>query len=154
MKASFHHNLMANHDSRNPRLGPGTKSTKDNEIVDMRNNVIYNWCGNSCYGGEAMHVNIVNNYYKPGPATPTGTSKRGRIIAIDKKTSDSDKQSYPAIFDTWGDFLSMAMWWMMAGLMAKMIIRDAYEPQMITGLMGFITSLTRNILLLMTLNRD
>ena len=104
MKASFHHNLMANHDSRNPRLGPGTKSTKDNEIVDMRNNVIYNWCGNSCYGGEAMHVNIVNNYYKPGPATPTGTSKRGRIIAIDKKTSDSDKQSYPAIFDTWGDF--------------------------------------------------
>ena len=70
----------------------------------MRNNVIYNWCGNSCYGGEAMHVNIVNNYYKPGPATPTGTSKRGRIIAIDKKTSDSDKQSYPAIFDTWGDF--------------------------------------------------
>ena len=95
---------MAHHDSRNPRLGPGVNSTKENEIVDMRNNVIYNWCGNSCYGGEAMHVNIVNNFYKPGPATPTGTSKRGRIIAIDKKVSDSDKKSYPAIFDTWGDF--------------------------------------------------
>lgn len=104
MKASFHHNLMANHDSRNPRLGPGVNSTKENEIVDMRNNVIYNWCGNSCYGAEAMHVNIVNNFYKPGPATPTGTSKRGRIIAMDKKVSDSDKASYPAIFDTWGDF--------------------------------------------------
>ena len=104
MQASFHHNLLAHHDSRNPRLGPGKNSTKENEVVDMRNNVIYNWCGNSCYGGEAMHVNIVNNYYKPGPATPTGTSKRGRIIAIDKKTSDSDKSSYPDIFDTWGDF--------------------------------------------------
>lgn len=104
MKASSHHNLLAHHDSRNPRLGPGVNSTKENEIVDMRNNVIYNWCGNSCYGGEAMHVNIVNNFYKPGPATPTGTSKRGRIIAIDKKVSDSDKKSYPAIFDTWGDF--------------------------------------------------
>ncbi len=104
MKASFHHNLLAHHDSRNPRLGPGVRSTKDNEKVDMRNNVIYNWCGNSCYGGEAMHVNIVNNYYKPGPATPTGTSKRGRIIAIDKKVSESDRESYPAIFDTWGDF--------------------------------------------------
>lgn len=50
MKASFHHNLLAHHDSRNPRLGPGVNSTKENEIVDMRNNVIYNWCGNSCYG--------------------------------------------------------------------------------------------------------
>ncbi len=104
MKASFHHNLLAHHDSRNPRLGPGVNSTKDNEIVDMRNNIIYNWCGNSCYGGEAMHVNIVNNFYKPGPATPRGTAKRGRIIAIDKKVSDSEKKSYPAIFDTWGDF--------------------------------------------------
>ena len=104
MKASFHHNLLAHHDSRNPRLGPGENSTKENEIVDMRNNVIYNWCGNSCYGGEAMHVNIVNNYYKPGPATPKGTTKRGRIIAIDKKVSDSDKKTYPNIFDIWGDF--------------------------------------------------
>ncbi len=104
MKASFHHNLLANHDSRNPRLGPGVNSTKDNEIVDLRNNVIYNWSGNSCYGAEAMHVNIVNNYYKPGPATPSGTSKRGRIIAIDKKTSEADKKSYPNIFDTWGTF--------------------------------------------------
>ena len=104
-KASFHHNLLACHDSRNPRFcGSRYTNRPDLELVDLRNNVIYNWCGNSCYGGEAMHVNIVNNFYKPGPATPTGTSKRGRIIAIDKKVSDSDKKSYPAIFDTWGDF--------------------------------------------------
>lgn len=39
------------------------------ECVDIRNNVFYNWAGNGCYGGEDQHVNIVNNYYKPGPAT-------------------------------------------------------------------------------------
>ena len=43
-KASFHHNLLAHHESRAPRLGP-RPSTQDREHVDMRNNVIYNWAG-------------------------------------------------------------------------------------------------------------
>ncbi|MCD8041674.1 MAG: pectate lyase [Tannerellaceae bacterium] len=81
IKASFHHNLLAHHDSRNPRLGLGSKATPYYEIVDVRNNVIYNWCTNSMYGGEGMNVNVVNNYYKPGPATPKGV-KRGRILSI------------------------------------------------------------------------
>jgi hypothetical protein len=44
-------------------------NTQLDERLDLRNNVIYNWAGNGCYGGEGMNVNIVNNYYKPGPAT-------------------------------------------------------------------------------------
>lgn len=36
----------------------------------MRNNVIYNWGYNSCYGGEGdVRINLVGNVYKPGPAT-------------------------------------------------------------------------------------
>ncbi len=100
--ASFHHNLMAHNDSRTPRLGPGT-NTELSEYTDIRNNVIYNWSGNGCYGGEAMHVNIVNNYYKPGPATPTG-SKRGRIIAIDKKTGLPATDGFYPINNIWGTF--------------------------------------------------
>jgi hypothetical protein len=94
--ASFHHNLLAHHDSRNPRLGESAGDAFAlTDLVDLRNNVIYNWKGNSCYGGEAMNVNIVNCYYKPGPAT----SKEERIISIDK-----NKTPGTAVYDIWGKF--------------------------------------------------
>ena len=76
--ASYHHNLIAHHTSRTPRLGPSA-FTQEDERMDLRNNVIYNWTENGCYGGEAMTVNIVNNYYKPGPGTPNDL--RGMRIA-------------------------------------------------------------------------
>ncbi|MFH6996582.1 pectinesterase family protein [Flavobacterium sp. FlaQc-57] len=75
--ASFHHNLLAHHDSRNPRLGEYANDIfAKTDLVDIRNNVIYNWGGNSCYGGDAMNVNLVNNYWKPGPGTSNGTKER------------------------------------------------------------------------------
>lgn len=96
--ASFHHNLLAHHDSRNPRLGESAGDAFAlSDLTDLRNNVIYNWGNNSCYGGEAMNVNIVNCYYKPGPATPS--SKRERIVSIDKnKTAGTD------VYNIWGKF--------------------------------------------------
>lgn len=94
--ASFHHNLLAHHDSRNPRLGEEAgKAFAITDLTDLRNNVIYNWGGNSCYGGEAMNVNIVNCYYKPGPAT----SKTTRIVSIDK-----NKVTGTEVYDIWGKF--------------------------------------------------
>lgn len=76
--ASFHHNLLANHTSRLPRFsGSSTTPNTPDELVDFRNNVIYNWASNSTYGGEKGRYNVVNNYYKPGPATK---SKKPWII--------------------------------------------------------------------------
>jgi pectate lyase len=76
---SFHHNLFAHHTSRNPRFsGSSTTPNSPNELVDFTNNVIYNWEGNSTYGGEKGRYNMVNNYYKAGPATID--SKRDRIV--------------------------------------------------------------------------
>ena len=89
-KASYHHNLIAHCKSRVPRLGPRV-STQLNEYVDIRNNVFYNWSGEGCYGGENQNVNIVANYYKPGPATNgSDTSKRTRyrIAKIGVRTTD------------------------------------------------------------------
>lgn len=94
--ASFHHNLMAHHDSRNPRFGEyANDAFALTDLVDVRNNVFYNWGGNSAYGGEAMNINIVNNYYKPGPAT----SKTERIFSPDK-----NKVSGTPVYDKWGRF--------------------------------------------------
>jgi hypothetical protein len=77
-KATFHHNLLAHHSSRNPRFCGARyhEQTKDAELADFRNNVIYNWGFNSSYAGENGQYNIVNNYYKPGPATQKRVQSR------------------------------------------------------------------------------
>lgn len=72
--AAFHHNLLAHHDSRNPRFDHDYVSALKGP-VHFVNNVVYNWGDNSAYGGEsatgtaAKQINMVGNYYKPGPAS-------------------------------------------------------------------------------------
>ncbi|MBN1415967.1 MAG: T9SS type A sorting domain-containing protein [Bacteroidales bacterium] len=92
-KASFHHNLLAHHTSRNPRFNGARYYTSWDEIMDHRNNVIYNWGGNSAYGGEPSEydgnkasINMVKNYYKPGPATRTDAVSY-RIVSPDADTA-------------------------------------------------------------------
>jgi hypothetical protein len=92
--ATFHHNLLAHHDSRCPRFGPGANIPPHVETVDFRNNVNYNH-GNT-YGGEAMNINLINNYYKPGPGSATGTA-RGRILSFDR-----DKNEGSIRYGVWG----------------------------------------------------
>lgn len=108
--ASYHHNLMAHHTSRTPRLGP-RPGTQTDERMDMRNNVIYNWGGNGCYGGEGMNVNIVNNYYKPGPGTNTrSTTIQQRIASIGIRTSEYTGHDTPnpnewdIMWHVWGKY--------------------------------------------------
>lgn len=90
---SYHHNLLAHHTSRAPRLGP-RPSTQLNEVMDMRNNVMYNYYGEGCYGGEGMNINMVNNYYKPGPGGNTST--KGKRIAKIGIRNNQYVTTYPA----------------------------------------------------------
>lgn len=77
MYASYHHNLLAHHNSRMPRIN-GSNGNDIEALVDYRNNVNYNWGSSGAfYGGEwegtfgkgFCHTNVVNNYFIPGPAT-------------------------------------------------------------------------------------
>ncbi len=71
--SSFHHNLFACNTGRNPSIG----MSYDFNYV---NNVIFNWRHRTVDGGDAgSWGNIINNYYKPGPATLT-TREGHRII--------------------------------------------------------------------------
>ena len=95
---SFHHNLFVHNDSRNPRFcGSRYTNRPDLEKVDYRNNVIYNWGINNAYAAEGGSYNIVNNYYKYGPAT--GKSSKYRIINPD---ADNGENQQPA--GTYGEF--------------------------------------------------
>jgi hypothetical protein len=103
--ASFHHNLLAHHTNRNPRFDGGLRGGTGTgkfgvDKLDYRNNVVYNWSGNSTTGGENGEYNIVNNYYKFGPATPT--NRRNRIVEIWR---DNTFGSGYGIFHVTGNFV-------------------------------------------------
>lgn len=61
--STFHHNLFASNTGRNPSIGMSGE-------FDYRNNVIFNWGHRTMDGSdETALVNVINNYYKAGPAT-------------------------------------------------------------------------------------
>ena len=97
--ASFHHNLLAHNKSRNaridhPEIYDSYLSTHRGN-VDYRNNVIYNWNDNSTYGGEGGWFNIVNNYYKPGPAS----KQRNYFLDANSLYATTDTQyDYPRLY--------------------------------------------------------
>ena len=97
-QASFHHNFIAHVQNRAPRLNGARygwqgydktkyKNTIDAERVDLRNCVMYNWGqGNGAYAGQGGYHNIVNNYYKAGPATKNKT----RVFQCGHTNNDKD----------------------------------------------------------------
>ena len=82
-KASFHHNLWANHEARMPR--PGNYSGPDVDPVgalfDFRSNVFYNWGGShSGYNADKATLsryNFIDNSYVAGPQSK-------KLVAFDE----------------------------------------------------------------------
>lgn len=71
---SFHHNLFAHNNSRNPRFDHPRLYWENDLLyyrgtVEFVNNVVYNWGMKAIYGGEEGWFNVIKNYFRPGPAT-------------------------------------------------------------------------------------
>src|SRR5262249_8017795 len=67
---SYHHNLLAHCTDRNWSLAGGLdQAGKYAGLLDIRNNVVYNWTARTTDGG-VKQLNYVNNYYKPYPKQP------------------------------------------------------------------------------------
>lgn len=74
--STFHHNLWACNSGRNPSIG------MDGDF-NFLNNVLYNWRHRTVDGGDQKSLySIINNYYKPGPATPEAAI-RYRVLRPD-----------------------------------------------------------------------
>ncbi len=79
---SYHHNLFASATARNPSVAGNKDFYTLN--MDFRCSVIFNWEHRSC-DGKPVSCNLVNNYFKPGPATQSAV--RRRIVRIDDTQS-------------------------------------------------------------------
>jgi len=76
--STFHHNLFASNTARNPSIGMSGP-------FDFRYNVVFNWRHRSIDGGdETSMVNLINNYFKPGPAT--NEDMRGVFARIEQRS--------------------------------------------------------------------
>ncbi len=74
LNSTFMRNLWADNISRNCSIG----MYGDFNFV---NNVVFNWWNRSLDGGDYRSMfNIINNYFKPGPITPTNQPIRYRIL--------------------------------------------------------------------------
>ncbi|MBP8257167.1 MAG: hypothetical protein KAX37_07555, partial [Opitutaceae bacterium] len=89
LNSTFHRNLWASNTGRNPSVGMYGDFT-------FVNNVLYNWVHRTIDGGDhRSFFNIINNYLKPGPATPVDRPISWRLLKPESERSKT-------VFDHFG----------------------------------------------------
>ena len=88
---TFHHNVIAHNNSRNPRFDhpevyEGSDLLFRRGTVEFVNNIVYNWGMKAIYGGEEGWFNVCGNLFRPGPGTKT---LDGRYLQIYTSESTS-----------------------------------------------------------------
>ncbi|MHC0446961.1 polysaccharide lyase [Flavobacterium sp. 3-218] len=85
---SFLRNMWSSNTGRNPSIGW-------NGIFNFVNNVVFNWVNRSIDGGDyTAKYNIINNYFKPGPATNKNEPISYRILKPEAGRSKLDYMEF------------------------------------------------------------
>ncbi|MCS7090442.1 MAG: polysaccharide lyase [Verrucomicrobiota bacterium] len=88
LNSTFHHNLWACNSGRNPSIGMYGDIT-------FVNNVLYNWVHRTIDGGDhRSYFNIIQNYFKPGPATPREDPVAWRILKPESERSRTNVDNF------------------------------------------------------------
>ncbi len=89
---AFVRNLWASNTGRNPSIGW-------NGVFNFVNNVVFNWVHRSSDGGDySAMFNMINNYYKPGPATSKSSTVGHRILKPESGLSRNNKKVYGRVY--------------------------------------------------------
>jgi hypothetical protein len=90
--STFHRNLWACNAGRNPSIGM---------IYDFTfaNNVLFNWQRRTVDGGDhRSFYTIINNYFKPGPATPPHDEVSYRLLKPESRRAKPPVDDYGKAF--------------------------------------------------------
>lgn len=92
LNSTFHHNLWACNTGRNPSVGMYGDFT-------FVNNVLFNWVHRTVDGGDHRSCfNILNNYLKPGPATPKDAPVSWRLLKPESERSKTVVDNFGKAF--------------------------------------------------------
>lgn len=88
LNSTFHHNLWACNGGRNPSVGMYGDFT-------FVNNVLFNWVHRTVDGGDnKSYFSVYNNYFKPGPATPTNAPIAYRLLKPESERNKDVKDHF------------------------------------------------------------
>jgi len=87
-RITVHHNLFANASDRNPRIIGG-------ELIDMINNVVFNW-KDSPTQGNPRSLNLINNFYIKGPMSTNNNA----LVAFLPKVESGGAQRSGTVFES------------------------------------------------------
>ncbi len=89
---AFVRNLWSSNTARNPSIGW-------NGVFNFVNNVLFNWVHRTVDGGDyTAKYNMINNYYKPGPATQKDHPVVHRILKPESGRSKHNYKQYGRVY--------------------------------------------------------